>query len=341
MDVETVSSTIEQTYQMSHAPQNVVEEPVRGTPVAVTTDAEAREVFCEEMEEEIVVKEEAVEDEVKEEVEIKQEVEMGDEDVEEEVGNSWAVEGDLMIKREDGLTDPLGEESDVLEGSSGVQRALGMETLGFRLFRNQQFKNQPKELDIMYRKRFVRWALAPDHLPDYIQGARIWIPHPEKVWIGAKVTEYSNQALSVVTDDNETKELPVKSDDDLPPLRNPDILIGQNDLTSLSYLHEPAVLYNLQVRFCQSKNIYTYCGIVLVAINPYCEVSIYDPGTIWMYRGQNMGDLDPHIFAVAEEAYTKIERCSGELQKYSELTNPNFREAGVRGKATSDSKKDR
>jgi hypothetical protein len=25
----------------------------------------------------------------------------------------------------------------------------------------------------------------------------------------------------------------------LPPLRNPDILIGQNDLTALSYLNEP------------------------------------------------------------------------------------------------------
>uniref|UniRef100_A0A0K8SQI6 Unconventional myosin-Va n=2 Tax=Lygus hesperus TaxID=30085 RepID=A0A0K8SQI6_LYGHE len=142
----------------------------------------------------------------------------------------------------------------------------------------------------------------------YSKGARIWIPHPEKIWVGAQVKEYSKKALLVLTDDNETKELAVKSDDDLPPLRNPDILIGQNDLTSLSYLHEPAVLYNLQVRFCQSKNIYTYCGIVLVAINPYCEVSIYDSGTIWMYRGKNMGDLDPHIFAVAEEAYTKIER---------------------------------
>ncbi|KAF6197638.1 hypothetical protein GE061_008604 [Apolygus lucorum] len=80
------------------------------------------------MEGENVVREEATEDEVKEEVEIKQEVEMGDEDVEEEVGNGWAVEdeveGDLMIKREDDLTDPLGEESDVLEGSSGVQRSF-------------------------------------------------------------------------------------------------------------------------------------------------------------------------------------------------------------------------
>ena len=32
----------------------------------------------------------------------------------------------------------------------------------------------------------------------------------------------------------------VKDKGSLPPLRNPDILVGENDLTSLSYLHEPA-----------------------------------------------------------------------------------------------------
>ena len=46
----------------------------------------------------------------------------------------------------------------------------------------------------------------------------------------------------------------------LPHLRNPDILVGENDLTALSYLHEPAVLHNLKVRFVDSKIIYTYCG---------------------------------------------------------------------------------
>ena len=46
----------------------------------------------------------------------------------------------------------------------------------------------------------------------------------------------------------------------LPYLRNPDILVGENDLTALSYLHEPAVLHNLKVRFMDSKLIYTYCG---------------------------------------------------------------------------------
>ncbi|ELT95840.1 hypothetical protein CAPTEDRAFT_112077, partial [Capitella teleta] len=94
----------------------------------------------------------------------------------------------------------------------------------------------------------------------------------------------------------------------LPPLRNPEILIGENDLTSLSYLHEPAVLYNLQVRFCDRNDIYTYCGIVLVAINPYESLPIYDNDTIQAYSGQDMATMDPHIFAVAEEAFKRMSR---------------------------------
>ena len=100
----------------------------------------------------------------------------------------------------------------------------------------------------------------------------------------------------------------IKNESDLPPLRNPDILVGENDLTNLSYLHEPAVLHNLNVRFQDRRCIYTYCGIVLVAINPYEELHIYGQDAIGMYRGKNMGDLDPHIYAVSEEAFTKMER---------------------------------
>ncbi|XP_043795011.1 unconventional myosin-Va isoform X1 [Apis laboriosa] len=145
----------------------------------------------------------------------------------------------------------------------------------------------------------------------YVKGGRVWVPHPEKVWEGAVLLEdykLNQPSLKVRTDEsNQTKILEIKSDTDLPPLRNPDILIGENNLTSLSFLHEPAVLYNLQIRF-QRHCIYTYCGIVLVAFNPYNELPIYGNDTIWAYRGQAMGDLEPHIFAVAEEAYTKLER---------------------------------
>nr|XP_053650160.1 unconventional myosin-Va-like isoform X2 [Cherax quadricarinatus] len=147
------------------------------------------------------------------------------------------------------------------------------------------------------------------HRHHYVAGARVWIPDAEQVWRCAELTkDYKDHLVAVIYADSQTDEFKVKSDEDLPPLRNPDILIGENDLTSLSYLHEPAVLYNLQVRFCNHNAIYTYCGIVLVAINPYEELPIYGPDTISAYRGHSMGDLDPHIFAVAEEAFTQMER---------------------------------
>ncbi len=132
----------------------------------------------------------------------------------------------------------------------------------------------------------------------------------DTVWVTAVVSkDFDGKALHLeVGEELEPKEVAIKTDVDLPPLRNPDILIGENDLTNLSYLHEPAVLHNLSVRFLDNRSIYTYCGIVLVAINPYEELHIYGGDTISMYRGKNMGDLDPHIYAVAEEAFTKMER---------------------------------
>ncbi|XP_046974746.1 unconventional myosin-Va isoform X2 [Vanessa cardui] len=144
----------------------------------------------------------------------------------------------------------------------------------------------------------------------YTKDARIWVEHPLYVWEGATVTsDYRSGVLIVKIDQTgEIRQIKISDETKLPPLRNPSLLIGQNDLTSLSYLHEPAVLHNLKVRFCDRNAIYTYCGIVLVAINPYYDLPIYGDETIMAYRGQSMGDLDPHIFAVSEEAYTKLER---------------------------------
>ncbi|CAG7709106.1 unnamed protein product [Allacma fusca] len=143
----------------------------------------------------------------------------------------------------------------------------------------------------------------------YTKGTRVWVHDQEKVWKSAEILkDFTSSPLDIVDEDGTEVQLQIKNQEDLPPLRNPDILIGQNDLTSLSYLHEPAVLYNLNYRFTNHNTIYTYCGIVLVAINPYEELPIYNTETIWAYRGQAMGDLDPHIFAVSEEAYTKMER---------------------------------
>nr|XP_051707192.1 unconventional myosin-Vb [Oryctolagus cuniculus] len=146
----------------------------------------------------------------------------------------------------------------------------------------------------------------------YSQYTRVWIPDPEEVWRSAELTKdykEGDRCLQLRLEDETVREYPIDvQSNQLPFLRNPDILVGENDLTALSYLHEPAVLHNLKVRFLESNHIYTYCGIVLVAINPYEQLPIYGQDVIYAYSGQNMGDMDPHIFAVAEEAYKQMAR---------------------------------
>ncbi|XP_050949314.1 unconventional myosin-Vb [Labeo rohita] len=146
----------------------------------------------------------------------------------------------------------------------------------------------------------------------YSKYTRVWIPDPDDVWKSAEIIKdykEGDKVLHLKLEDESTLEYSIgPKDNPLPFLRNPDILVGENDLTALSYLHEPAVLHNLKVRFLESNHIYTYCGIVLVAINPYEQLQIYGEEVINAYSGQNMGDMDPHIFAVAEEAYKQMAR---------------------------------
>uniref|UniRef100_A0A3B4TMC0 Myosin motor domain-containing protein n=1 Tax=Seriola dumerili TaxID=41447 RepID=A0A3B4TMC0_SERDU len=145
----------------------------------------------------------------------------------------------------------------------------------------------------------------------YSKGESVWIADPDAVWVSAQLLQdYSpgeKQLLLQLSNGNEV-HYPVGSPSDLPPLGNPDILEGENDLTALSFLHEPAVLHNLRVRFLDYSSIYTYCGIVLVAINPYDQLPIYGEEVIDAYSGQDMADMEPHIFSVAEEAYRTMTR---------------------------------
>uniref|UniRef100_A0A672IWT3 Methyl-CpG binding domain protein 3b n=1 Tax=Salarias fasciatus TaxID=181472 RepID=A0A672IWT3_SALFA len=146
--------------------------------------------------------------------------------------------------------------------------------------------------------------------PHTYTGASVWIPDPDAVWVSAQLlNDYKpgEKQLSLQLPNGNVRHTKV-SPSDLPPLGNPDILEGENDLTALSFLHEPAVLHNLRVRFLDYNSIYTYCGIVLVAINPYDHLPIYGEEVIDAYSGQDMTDMEPHIFSVAEDAYRTMTR---------------------------------
>ncbi|KAJ4537800.1 Myosin type-2 heavy chain 1 [Exophiala dermatitidis] len=96
----------------------------------------------------------------------------------------------------------------------------------------------------------------------------------------------------------------------LPPLMNPPMFEAAEDLTNLSHLNEPAILQAIKLRYAQ-KEIYTYSGIVLIATNPFARVdSLYVPQMVQVYAGKQRASQAPHLFAIAEEAYTDMLRDS-------------------------------
>ncbi|XP_057186832.1 unconventional myosin-XV-like [Triplophysa rosa] len=80
---------------------------------------------------------------------------------------------------------------------------------------------------------------------------------------------------------------------------------GVEDMTQMEELTEAAVLINLKIRFDQDF-IYTYIGSILVSINPYQLFNIYGTDVVLQYEGHGLGDNPPHLFAIANIAYTTM-----------------------------------
>ncbi|KAI5286117.1 Myosin type-2 heavy chain 1 [Ascosphaera aggregata] len=152
----------------------------------------------------------------------------------------------------------------------------------------------------------------------YEVGTRAWQPDPTEGWVGSELIEKKDEGdrvkLIFQLQNGETKEVITtqadieNSDASLPPLMNPTVLEASEDLTNLSHLNEPAVLQAIKLRYAQ-KEIYTYSGIVLIAINPFARVdSLYVPQMVHVYAGKQRATQAPHLFAIAEEAFSDMLR---------------------------------
>ncbi|TIA91437.1 hypothetical protein E3P99_01084 [Wallemia hederae] len=143
-------------------------------------------------------------------------------------------------------------------------------------------------------------------MSEYSIGVRVWISDKAEGWIGAQVV--ANNGEEIVFKDERENEITRKATDkDLPLLRNPVLLEGTDDLVNLSYLNEPAVLYSIKRRYAQ-HSIYTYSGIVLIAVNPFAKLSIYGPAIMQAYSTRRRGELEPHIYAIAQDAHASMTR---------------------------------
>nr|XP_020636954.1 unconventional myosin-X isoform X2 [Pogona vitticeps] len=78
---------------------------------------------------------------------------------------------------------------------------------------------------------------------------------------------------------------------------------GLEDMAALIDLHEGAIMHNLFLRYQQNK-IYTYIGSIVASVNPYKTIpGLYDRTTVERYSRHHLGEISPHIFAVANECY--------------------------------------
>eukprot|EP01034_Spumella_vulgaris_P035846 gene35846-44203_t len=74
------------------------------------------------------------------------------------------------------------------------------------------------------------------------------------------------------------------------------------DITSLTHIHEPAILYNLKERSA-ANFAYTFMASALVAVNPLKRSA--DP-SLSDFVGKSGNALAPHPFSIAEVAYQNL-----------------------------------
>ncbi|MED6264447.1 Unconventional myosin-Id, partial [Characodon lateralis] len=82
---------------------------------------------------------------------------------------------------------------------------------------------------------------------------------------------------------------------------------GKSDFVLLDEVMMEQFMENLKLRF-EKGRIYTYIGEVVVSVNPYREMDIYGKDTIDAYRGRELYENPPHLYAVSDAAYKAMKR---------------------------------
>ncbi|XP_062023727.1 myosin-16 isoform X3 [Rosa rugosa] len=136
-----------------------------------------------------------------------------------------------------------------------------------------------------------------------VVGSHVWVENAELIWTDGEVLKINGEEAEIKTSNENTVTAKVSK---LHPKDTEIPAGGVDDMTKLSYLHEPGVLHNLATRY-EISEIYTYTGNILIAVNPFQTLShLYDASMMKKYSGVPFGELSPHVFAIADAAYREM-----------------------------------
>jgi myosin heavy subunit len=151
-------------------------------------------------------------------------------------------------------------------------------------------------------------------IPD---GAIVWIKDPAKdskvSFVKATVTKFTEgRGYTVKMSDG--KERTVRAVDCAQA--NPDGMSAP-DNCYLIHISESTILDNMRARF-EKKLIYTYTSNILIVVNPFQKLPIYGNEHMAPYQGKPLGIVEPHSYAMAEEAYKCMLGKGADKQKGSQ-----------------------
>ncbi|XP_078023027.1 myosin VIIAa isoform X2 [Epinephelus lanceolatus] len=167
----------------------------------------------------------------------------------------------------------------------------------------------------LYERDLAKWALLRNvntvmKHSTLLPGDYVWLDLKSgrefEVPIGAVVKLCDSGQIQVVDDEGNEHWISPQNSTNIKPM-HPTSIHGVEDMIRLGDLNEAGILRNLLIRY-REKLIYTYTGSILVAVNPYQLLPIYTADQIRLYTNKKIGEMPPHIFAIADNCYFNMQR---------------------------------
>ncbi|KAJ8277066.1 hypothetical protein GJAV_G00071100 [Gymnothorax javanicus] len=129
------------------------------------------------------------------------------------------------------------------------------------------------------------------------KGDHVWVDSSSGVPIGAQIQLSDTGQLQLIDDEGKEQLITKKNEGTIRPM-HPTSVDGVDDMIRLGDLNEAGLL----------RNLLTYTGSILVAVNPYQLLPIYTNEQVELYTDRRLGELPPHVFALADSCFFNMRR---------------------------------